>query len=98
MSTEIGAFGEVLTEETVGVLVGATLPWCLRVAEVDVEVGIFAELGMLRHLGALVPRQRPAELVGQSRDRHSDLFTHGLGAMAGESGPLWTRFCCRGLA
>ena len=37
---EVGAFGEVLTEETVGVVVGSALPWTLGVAEVDVEVGI----------------------------------------------------------
>ena len=36
---EVGAFGEVLAEQTVGVLVGAALPWTLGVAEVDVEVG-----------------------------------------------------------
>ncbi len=39
MSAEIGAFREVLAEQTVGVLVGSTLPWCLGVAEVDVKVG-----------------------------------------------------------
>ena len=43
VSAEVGAFGEVLTEETVGVLVGSTLPWCLGVAEVDGEVGIYTE-------------------------------------------------------
>ena len=60
VSAEVGAFGEILTEETVGVLVGATLPWCLGVAEVDVQVGVFSELIMLGHLGALVPGQRTA--------------------------------------
>ena len=44
MSVEVGAFGEVLTEETVGVLVGSTLPSRMGIAEVDVEVGICAEL------------------------------------------------------
>ena len=27
VSAEVGAFGEVLSEESVGVLVGASLPW-----------------------------------------------------------------------
>ena len=40
MSVEVGAVGEVLAEETVGVLVGSTLPGTLRVAEVDIEVGL----------------------------------------------------------
>ena len=64
VSAEIGAFGEVLAEETVGVLVGATLPWTLGVAEVDVEIGVYAELSVLGHLGSLVPGQRLAELLG----------------------------------
>ena len=49
VSAEVGAFGEVLSEETVGVLVGTTLPWCLGVAEVDVQVGFYSELGVLGH-------------------------------------------------
>lgn len=32
---ELGAFGEVFTKEAVGVLVRATLPWGVRVAEED---------------------------------------------------------------
>ena len=71
MSGEVGAVGEVLAEETVGVLVGSTLPWTLRVAEVDGGVGVCAELGVLGHFGALVPGQRAAELLGQCDDRRS---------------------------
>ena len=58
------------------------------VAEVDVEVGIDSELSMLGHLGALVPGQRLPELLGQSRDRQHYSVTYGLGAVAGESGPV----------
>jgi len=39
------------------------------VTEVDVQAGAFSELGVLGHFGALVPGQRPADLLGQSRDR-----------------------------
>lgn len=39
MDREVGAFREVLTQVTVGVLISAALPWAVRVAEVDVEVG-----------------------------------------------------------
>ena len=88
MSGEVGAFGEVLTEETVGVLVGSTLPWTLRVAEVDVEVGICAELSVLGHFGALVPGQGAAELLGQGGDRLCDGVSDCLGAVAGERGPV----------
>ena len=34
---EVGAFGEVVPQEAVGVLVGAALPWGVGVAEVDVR-------------------------------------------------------------
>ena len=85
---EVGAFGEVLAEETVGVVVGAALPWTLRVAEVDVEVGLCAELSMLSHFDSLVPGQRAAELLGQGGDRLSDSIAYGLGAVAGKRGPV----------
>ena len=88
MSAEIGAFGEVLSEETVGVLVGATLPRCLGVAEVDIEIGVYSELSVLGHLGSLVPGQRLAELLRQGGDRLSDRVADGLGAMTGERGPV----------
>jgi len=47
---EVGAFREVLAEQPVGVLVGATLPGTLRVAEVDRESGVDAELGVAGYL------------------------------------------------
>ncbi len=54
---EVGALREVSAEQTIGVLVGPTLPRGVRVAEVDVEVGIDPQLGMSGQLGALVPGQ-----------------------------------------
>ena len=47
--TQIGAFREVLTQQSVGVLVGATLPWAVRIAEVDLDACIDLETGMLGH-------------------------------------------------
>jgi hypothetical protein len=35
---EVGSFGEVLAEQTVGVFVGAVLPGCVRGEEVDRDV------------------------------------------------------------
>ncbi|MEA2188209.1 MAG: hypothetical protein QOK16_3220 [Solirubrobacteraceae bacterium] len=57
---EVGALGEVLAHEPVGVLVGGALPRSVRVAEVDVDAGIDANLFSVAHLGALVARQRAA--------------------------------------
>ena len=69
VSGEVGAFGEVLAEQAVGVLVGAALPGAVRVAEVDLDQpAVDPELGVLRHLRSLVPGQRPAELLGQRAD------------------------------
>jgi len=73
-----GALGEVLAQQTVGVLVGATLPGAVRVAEVDRQAGVDAQLGVLGQLRALIPGQRSAQLVGQRGDRSGDRITNGL--------------------
>ena len=86
VSVEVGAVGEVLAEEAVGVVVGAALPWTLGVAEVDVEVGVCAELGMLCHFGALVPGLGAAELLGQGDDRRSDSVAYGFGGRGRREG------------
>ena len=54
---EVGALGEVLPEEAVGVFVRAALPGGVRVAEEDVDAGVEADLFSVAHLGALVPGQ-----------------------------------------
>ena len=64
VSGEVGAVGEILAEQAVGVLVGSALPGTLGVAEVDGGVGVCAELGVLCHFGALVPGQQLSELFG----------------------------------
>src|SRR5215211_1118072 len=60
---EIGALGEVLPEQPVGVLVGAALPGALRVAEVHLQPGGDSKAGVLGQLGALVPGQRAAKVL-----------------------------------
>jgi len=66
---EVGALREVLTQQAVGVLVGAALPWALWVAEVDLQAGVEPQPFVLGHLGALVPGQRAAQLLRERRDR-----------------------------
>jgi len=51
---EVGALGEVLAQQAVGVLVGAALPGGVRVAEVDLDAGVETDLFSVAHLGALV--------------------------------------------
>ena len=52
---EVGALGQVLAQEPVGVLVAAALPGRVRVAEVDRDAGRSGESDVLGHLRALVP-------------------------------------------
>src|ERR1039458_7696480 len=84
MAAEVGSFREVLAQKSVGVLVRAALPGTLRVAEVDGEAGVDTQLGVLGHLGALIPCKRPAELSGQGRNRGGDRVPDRLSAVAGQ--------------
>ncbi len=60
---EVSPFWEVLSQQAVGVFVHAPLPRAMRVAEVDGQARVDAELRVLSHLRSLVPCQRPAELL-----------------------------------
>lgn len=51
---QIGAFGEVLPQQAIGVLAGAALPGAVWIAEVHPDAGLLAELGVQRHFLALV--------------------------------------------
>src|SRR6516225_3487895 len=54
---EIGSSREVLSQQAVGVLVAATLPWTARITQVNLHIGSNREAFVARHLLALVPRQ-----------------------------------------
>jgi hypothetical protein len=47
---DIGAFGEVLTEQSIGVLVRAALPWAVWIGEVNPDSGVDAQLSVLGEL------------------------------------------------
>ena len=36
---QVGSLGKILSQQTVGVLIGSALPWALRITEVDVDIG-----------------------------------------------------------
>jgi hypothetical protein len=57
MPREFSSLREVLAQQTIGVLVGSTLPRALGITEVDGEAGIDSELRVLSHFGTLVPGQ-----------------------------------------
>src|SRR3712207_1588675 len=61
---EVGALREGLPQQPVGGLVRATLPGAVGIAEVDRHARLDPELGVLGHLGALIPGQRSSQLFG----------------------------------
>jgi len=58
---QVGALGEVLAEQAVGVFVGAALPGSVRVTEVDLQAGRNLNPVVVEHLVALVSGQRAAQ-------------------------------------
>src|SRR3954454_18950153 len=53
---EVSALREVLAQQPIGVLVRATLPGAVRVAEVARHASLDPELGVLGHFCSLIPR------------------------------------------
>ena len=88
MSAQVCAFGKVLAQQAVGVLIRPSLPRAMRIAEEDRQAGVYSQLSMLSHLSTLVPGQRSAQLLRQIRDRGGDRVSNGLGAVACESGSV----------
>ena len=88
VAREVGALGEVLPEQPVGVLVGAALPGALRVAEVHLQAEVDLQPGVLGQLGALVPGQRAAQVLGQRAELGGDRVADGLGARPGDGRPV----------
>jgi hypothetical protein len=62
---DIHTFGDELPEDTVQVLVAAALPRRVRMGEEHRQTG-GSDVGVPGHLGAAVPGQRAAGLLGQA--------------------------------
>jgi hypothetical protein len=60
----------------------------VRVAEEDLQSGGNAKFGVLGHLRALIPGQRPAQLLGQRGDGRGDRVSDGFGAVPGQRRPV----------
>ncbi len=65
MDGEVGAFREVLSQKTVGVLISAALPRAVQVAEVDLEIGGQRQALVIGKFFAVVPGQRAPQFSGQ---------------------------------
>ena len=61
---QVGAFQKVLSQQTIGVLIGPALPRALRIAEVNIDVGRQRKSSMIRKFLAPVPSQRFIQLTG----------------------------------
>src|ERR1035437_2498727 len=55
---QVSSLRKVLSQQTIGVLVGTALPRTLRIAEVNVDIGRQRKSSMIRKLLAPVPGQR----------------------------------------
>ena len=60
MDREVGAFGEVLAQEAISILVGAALPVAVGVAQVSVEIG-GQRLRLLSAIGRFIPKPEGAD-------------------------------------
>src|SRR5271169_2255130 len=60
---QVSPLRKVLSQQTVGVLVGPALPWALWIAEVAVDIGRQGKSSMVRQLLATVPGQRLIQLT-----------------------------------
>jgi len=61
---QVGAFGQVLAERAVGVIVRSALPGLMRVAEIHCDIGGDVEVGIVGHLLGLVPGGAAASSAG----------------------------------
>lgn len=66
---KVGALGQILTEQSVGVLVDAALPRAVRISEVDLDAGDLGKPLVLRHFASLIASHgKPALRI----DAHED--------------------------
>src|SRR6476661_2164420 len=88
MRAEIGALWKILAQQSVGVLVGAALPWAVRIAEIDLDASVDLQACVPSHLSSLIPGQRSTQLLRQGDNRLCNGVAHRLGAMSSERGSV----------
>lgn len=60
--SQIQTYGKVLTDQTVGILIGRPLPGAVRIGEIDVDLQLLGKYLVARHLLALIVGQRVLSL------------------------------------
>ena len=81
---QVSSLRQVLPQQTVGVLIGTTLPRTLRIAEVNVDVGRQRQAPMVRKLLAAVPGQRLIQLIRYRLRLLDQRGNYGLGILVGD--------------
>ena len=79
MAAEIGAFGEILPDQAVGVFVAGSLPWAVGVGEVDLDAGVLRQLGVAGHFGPAVVGKRLAQGRGDGLEGALEGTARGVG-------------------
>ena len=74
MNAQVGSLGQELSKEPVGVLIAASLPRRVGIAEVDLDPSVDCEGCVLCHFASLVPGDALSELAGKATNgvRHGD--------------------------
>jgi hypothetical protein len=85
---QVGSLGKVLSQQTVGVLIGTALPRTLRIAEVNVDVGRQRKSSMIRKLLAPVSGQRLIQLTRQHFRLLDERGNNRLGVLIATIGVL----------
>jgi hypothetical protein len=80
---QVGFPGEVLSQQAIGVLVGAALPGTLRITEVDVHLRGHGEALMFGHLQPSVPGQRAPQRRGEFTNLPGQRIDYGRCVLAG---------------
>src|SRR5215468_224831 len=85
MHAKIGAFWKILAQQPVSVLVGAALPWAVRIAEIDLDASVDLQACVLSHLSSLIPSQRLTQLLRQGDHRSRNGVAHHARRVRGRS-------------
>ena len=59
-----GSFGQIAADESVGVFVGSSLPWAVRVSEEHLYASVAGEALVTGHFPSLIPCQCSHRTVG----------------------------------
>ena len=84
--SEIDTARQILSQQAIGVFIGASLPRALRIAEIDGDVGGQGEALVVGEFFSAIPGERLIEFVGQSSRLPDQRGDDGFGVAIGDLG------------